>query len=102
MFSGTKKAFGLNLGLKHQGLKLCLVSSNDYHTLAFAILRQDLICVSIDLYGGGIFFFFFFFFFFLVWFGFYGPFKTISLISSDRLIKAGRKLENPGKPPDHP
>ena len=38
---------------------------------------------------------FFFFFFFL--FGFYGPFKNISLISSRSFIKGGRKPENPEK-----
>ena len=42
----------------------------------------------------------FFFVFFL--FGFYGPFKNISLISSRSFIEGGRKPENPGeKPPDH-
>ena len=30
-------------------------------------------------------------------FGFYGPFKNISLISSRSFIKGGRKPENPGK-----
>ena len=30
-------------------------------------------------------------------FGFYGPFKNISLISSRPFIKGGRKPENPGK-----
>ena len=30
-------------------------------------------------------------------FGFYGPFKNISLTSSRSFIKSGRKLENPGK-----
>ena len=36
-------------------------------------------------------------------FRFYGPFKNISLTSSQSFIKGGRKLENPGKkPPDHP
>ena len=56
------------------------------------------------------FFFFFFFFFafffsakkkkastFFFLFGFYGPFKNISLISSLSFIKGGQKLENPGK-----
>ena len=39
----------------------------------------------------------------LIWFGFYSPFKNISLISSRSFIKGGRKLENPGeKPPDNP
>ena len=38
---------------------------------------------------------FFFFFFFL--FGFYGPFKNISLISSWSFIEGGRKPENPEK-----
>ena len=37
----------------------------------------------------------FFFFFFL--FGFYGPFKNISLISSRSFIEGGRKPENPEK-----
>ena len=37
----------------------------------------------------------FFFVFFL--FGFYGPFKNISLILSQSFIKGGQKLENPGK-----
>ena len=31
------------------------------------------------------------------WFGFYGPFKNISLISSWSFINGGRKPENPGK-----
>ena len=38
---------------------------------------------------------FFFFFFFL--FGFYGPFKNISLILSRSFIEGGRKPENPEK-----
>ena len=38
--------------------------------------------------------FFYFYFFFL--FGFYSPFKNISLISSGSFIKGGRKPENPG------
>ena len=37
------------------------------------------------------------FFFVVVVFGFYGPFKNISLISSQSFIKGGRKPENPGK-----
>ena len=37
----------------------------------------------------------FFFFFFL--FGFYGPFKNISLISSRSFIEGGRSPENPEK-----
>ena len=37
----------------------------------------------------------FFCFFFL--FGFYGPFKNISLISSKSFIEGGRKPENPEK-----
>ena len=49
-----------------------------------------------------LFVFFVFVFFFLslsfsFLFGFYGPFKNISLISSRSFIKGGRKLENPGK-----
>ena len=36
-----------------------------------------------------------FFFFFFFWFGFYGPFKNISLISSRSFIEGGRKPENP-------
>ena len=40
----------------------------------------------------------FFFFFFFFWFGFYGPFKNISLISSRSFIKGGRKPENPEVP----
>ena len=39
----------------------------------------------------------FFFFFFFFWFGFYGPFKNISLISSRSFIEGGRKPENPEK-----
>ena len=39
----------------------------------------------------------FFFFFFFFWFGFYGPFKNISLISSWSFIEGGRKPENPEK-----
>ena len=35
--------------------------------------------------------------FFFFWFGFYGPFKNISLISSQSFIKGGRQPENPGK-----
>ena len=38
---------------------------------------------------------FFFLFFFL--FGFYGPFKNISLISSRSFIEGGRKPEYPEK-----
>ena len=38
-----------------------------------------------------------FFFFFFFWFGFYGPFKNISLISSRSFIEGGRKPENPEK-----
>ena len=38
-----------------------------------------------------------FFFFFFFWFGFYGPFKNISLISSWSFIEGGRKPENPEK-----
>ena len=37
----------------------------------------------------------FFLFFFLL--GFYGPFKNISLISSQPFIKGGQKPEKPGK-----
>ena len=37
------------------------------------------------------------FFFFFFWFGFYGPFKNISLISSRSFIKGWRKPENPEK-----
>ena len=37
------------------------------------------------------------FFFFFFWFGFYGPFKNISLISSRSFIEGGRKPENPEK-----
>ena len=37
------------------------------------------------------------FFFFFFWFGFYGPFKNISLISSRSFIEGGRKPENPQK-----
>ena len=33
----------------------------------------------------------------IFWFGFYGPFKNISLISSRSFIEGGRKLENPEK-----
>ena len=40
---------------------------------------------------------FFVFFFFFFWFGFYGPFKNISLISSRSFIEGGRKPENPEK-----
>ena len=40
-----------------------------------------------------------FFFFFFFWFGFYGPFKNISLISSRSFIKGRQKPENPRK--DH-
>ena len=36
-------------------------------------------------------------FFFLLLFGFYGPFKNISLILSWLFIKGGRKPKNPGK-----
>ena len=36
-------------------------------------------------------------FFFFFWFGFYGPFKNISLISSRSFIEGGRKPENPEK-----
>ena len=36
-------------------------------------------------------------FFFFFWFGFYGPFKNISLISSQSFIEGGRKPENPEK-----
>ena len=36
-------------------------------------------------------------FFFFFGFGFYGPFKNISLISSRSFIKGGRKPENPEK-----
>ena len=39
----------------------------------------------------------FFFFFFFFWFGFYGPFKNISFISSWSFIEGGRKPENPEK-----
>ena len=39
----------------------------------------------------------YFFFFFFFWFGFYGPFKNISLISSRSFIEGGRKPENPEK-----
>ena len=39
----------------------------------------------------------FFFFFFFYIFGFYGPFKNISLISSRSFIEGGRKPENPEK-----
>ena len=35
--------------------------------------------------------------FFFFWFGFYGPFKNISLISSLSLIRGGRKPEYPAK-----
>ena len=35
--------------------------------------------------------------FFFFWFGFYGPFKNISLISSRLFIEGGRKPENPEK-----
>ena len=35
--------------------------------------------------------------FYFFYFGFYGPFKNISLISSRSFIKGGRKPENPGK-----
>ena len=35
--------------------------------------------------------------FFFFWFGFYGPFKNISLISSRSFIEGGRKPENPEK-----
>ena len=38
-----------------------------------------------------------FFFFFFFWFGFYGPFKNISLISSRSFIEGGRKPEYPEK-----
>ena len=38
-----------------------------------------------------------FFFFFFFWFGFYGPFENISLISSRSFIEGGRKPENPEK-----
>ena len=38
-----------------------------------------------------------FFFIIIIWFGFYGPFKNISLISSWSFIKGGRKLESWGK-----
>ena len=35
-------------------------------------------------------------------FGFYGPFKNISLISGWLFIKGGQKPDNPGKkPPEH-
>ena len=37
------------------------------------------------------------FFFFFFWFGVYGPFKNISLISSRSFIRGGQKPENPGK-----
>ena len=38
----------------------------------------------------------------LIWFGFYGPFKNISVISSQSFIKGGQKSENTEKkPPDH-
>ena len=41
--------------------------------------------------------------FFFFWFGFYGPFKNISLISSLSLIRGGGKTVVPGeKPPDLP
>ena len=33
----------------------------------------------------------------IFWFGFYGPFKNISLISSRSFIEGGRKPENPEK-----
>ena len=36
-------------------------------------------------------------FFFFFWFGFYGPFKNISLISSRSFTEGGRKPENPEK-----
>ena len=55
-------------------------------------------CKTVEIYHillPVIFFFFFFFFFF--WFGFYGPFKNISLILSWSFIKGGWKQENPGK-----
>ena len=35
-------------------------------------------------------------FFFFFWFGFYGPFKNISLILTRLFIKGGGKPENPG------
>ena len=37
-------------------------------------------------------------YFFFFWFGFYGPFKNISLISSQLFIKGGQKLEKTGEP----
>ena len=48
-------------------------------------------CTCLSHKEGLIFFFFFF------WFGFYGPFKNISLISSRSFIEGGRKPENPEK-----
>ena len=44
----------------------------------------------------GVYLFIYFIYLFIYLFGFYGPFKTISLISSDPL-KGGRNPENPGK-----
>ena len=43
----------------------------------------------------GLVYFILFYYFFL--FGFYGPFKNISLISSRSFIEGGRKPENPEK-----
>ena len=38
----------------------------------------------------------YFILFYFFWFGFYGPFRNISLISSRSFIKCGRRPENPG------
>ena len=42
-------------------------------------------------------FFFYYYYFYFFLFGFYGPFKNISLISSQLFIKGGQNQENRGK-----
>ena len=51
LFSRTRKALRLNLGIYHQGLKVYQVCSNDVRGLTFGLLWQGQICAFIHLNG---------------------------------------------------
>ena len=53
-FSRTKKVLGLNLGIRHWGLKVDQFCSNDDPRLTYSYLLQDQIGVPMHLYGENI------------------------------------------------
>ena len=74
----------------HREIRKISAFLDEKNALSIAMVLHENICCGYSLFED-----MFPFFFFL--FGFYGPFKNTSLISSRSFIKGGRKPKNPDK-----